>query len=338
MTLPGRGNSSHRRTVQALAAAGIAAAAVVAVLLRTSAQGRPGPRLDFTVFSSAVPRPDGAVWTGSRFLFVQNTANVVWAVSPSGSNGARFAAMPPAHEEARCVLSSGAHGFAPGAFFCHSPDHRIWEFSAAGRRRLFAVLPRPGRTADDGAIAFDGVGRYGFALLAATGRSGAGHPPGGGALYAIDSQGRTRRVGDYTGPGGADQLIVAPPHFGSARAEALLTVDAGAADGRLIAVAPDGGERTLTTFPDGPNPIVALNRLGTRLSRRLYLTDDETHNVYVTSAAPLRESAGDVLVGSETRGFFWVVRPRGPGFETVPVGTNFHHAAKHSLEAMILAP
>ncbi|HEV2592034.1 MAG TPA: hypothetical protein VGU02_09090 [Gaiellaceae bacterium] len=241
--------------------------------------------------------------------------------------------MPRAVEEARCVLSPGAHGFPLGAVFCHSPDHRIWEFTANGHRRLVTVLPTSDPTADDGAIAFDEVGRFGFALLAATGRSGAGQPPGG-AVFAIDSRGHARLLGHYTGSGGADQLIVAPARFGSAPGEALLTVDDGATGGRLVAVAPDGSERTLMTFPDGPNPIVRLNSLA---SGRLYLTDDERRYVYVAAAAPLRRYAGDVLIGSETRALFWVVRPNGAGFVAVPVGTNFH-ASKHSLEAITLAP
>jgi hypothetical protein len=243
--------------------------------------------------------------------------------------------MPRAVEEARCVLSPGAHGFPPGAVFCHSPDHRIWEFTSTGRRRLVAVLPTSDATADDGALAFDQVGRFGFALLAATGRSGAGQPPGG-AVYALDARGRTSLVANYTGSGGADQLIVAPANFGSAPGEALLTADAGAT-GRLVAIAPDGSERTLASFPDGPNPIAALDGLATGSNPRLYLTDDETHYVYVASATPLRRYAGDVLVGSETRALFWAVRPSGAGFATVPVGTNFH-ASKHSLEAMIVVP
>jgi len=63
-------------------------------------------------------------------------------------------------------------------------------------------------------------------LLAATGRSG-GLKPAGGVVYAIDRLGHVHRVGNYAGPGGADELVIAPGRFGSVGGDALLTVDAG---------------------------------------------------------------------------------------------------------------
>jgi hypothetical protein len=313
----------------------VAAAALAVAAAAGSAA--PQPALRFRVHVYGVPRPTSLVWTGSRFLIVQNTANTIWSAPAAGAPLRRFASMPKLVEEARCALSPGAHGFPRGALFCHAPNHAIYEFSASGRRTLFATLPVPATPADDGAVAFDTVGRFGYRLLAATGRSGAGRT-GGGALYAIDARGAVDQVAAYPGPGGADELAVAPPTFGSAGGDALLTVDPGSTAGSLVAVAPDGRVRALASFPDGPNPIVVLRSLRARRGAPapgLYVADDETPYVYYASAAPLSRYDGDVLVGTEGHALFWVVAPRGGGYRTIPVGTNLRAAARHSLEAMI---
>ena len=82
---------------------------------------------------------------------------------------------------------------------------------------MFATLPAPYPPAADGALAFDSVGRFGYRLVAATGRSG-GAKPAGGAVYAIGPHGGVHRVGSYAGPGGADELVIAPRQFGSVAA------------------------------------------------------------------------------------------------------------------------
>ncbi len=45
----------------------------------------------------------------------------------------------------------------------------------------------------------------------------------------------------------------------------------------------------------------------------LYVTDTLSHDVYVAPASELKPFAGDVVVGSELRGLFWVLQPRGGG-------------------------
>ena len=108
------------------------------------------------------------VWTGKRFLYVENTTNVVWAAGPRLT---KFASMPKIVEETRCRLSPGTHGFAPGAVYCHAPDNVIYRIDANGKVNVFARLPDT--LISDGALAFDTFGSFGFRLLAATGRSGA---------------------------------------------------------------------------------------------------------------------------------------------------------------------
>ncbi|MBV9363494.1 MAG: hypothetical protein JOY89_04605 [Solirubrobacterales bacterium] len=284
---------------------------------------------------------DSIVWTGRRFLYVQNTKNTVWAAPPAGRPLHQFATMPALVEETRCVLSPGRRGFAPGAIFCHSPDNKIYEISPDGSKKtVFATLHAPYPPAADGALAFDIVGRFGYRLLAATGRSG-GPKPAGGLVYAIDPHRHVQQVGGYAGPGGADELAIAPRRFGSAAGDALLTVDAGASGGAVVAVDPRGRARTIATFPYGPNPIAPIPTLPSGAVRTsapfpgLYVNDDKTGYTYMAPAASLARYAGDVIVGTESpRALFWILRPTGNGFAEIPLRDNV--PAGTSLEQAII--
>ena len=144
---------------------------------------------------------DSVVWTDRQFLYVQNTKDTVWAAPPTGRPLHTFATMPRLVEETRCILSPGRHGFPRGAIFCHSPDNKIYEISPDGSKvTVFATLPAPYPPAADGALAFDSGGRFGYRLLAATGRSG-GPEPAGGRAYTIDPRGHVQQIGRYAGPG-----------------------------------------------------------------------------------------------------------------------------------------
>ncbi len=102
------------------------------------------PTLRFDVVTKTTQKMDSLVWTGRQFLYVQNTANTVWAAPPAGHPLAQFAAMPKLVEETRCVLSPGRRGFPPGAIFCHSPDNKVYEISPSGSSvTVFASLPAP---------------------------------------------------------------------------------------------------------------------------------------------------------------------------------------------------
>lgn len=253
----------------------------------------------------------------------------------------RFAQMPRLVEETRCVLSAGRHGFPSGAIFCHSPDNKIYEISADGSREtVFATLPAHYPPAADGALAFDTVGRFGYRLLAATGRSG-GAKPAGGQVDAVDAHGRVQRVGRYAGPGGADELVIAPRRFGSVGGDALLTVDAGGGGGRVVALNFRGRTRAIAIMPRGLSPIAAIPTVPggpARTTRApvpgLYLTDDKTGDTYMAPAAALARYAGDVIVGTESpRARFWILAPRGQGFTDTPLRNNL--AAGTSLEQAI---
>lgn len=271
--------------------------------------------LHFRVFANTGLRLTDIVWTGGQFLYIENTTNRVFAAGPAGMPLQPFAAMPRRVEETRCVISPGSHGFPARAIYCHAPDNKIYRLSPGGTHvSLFAVLPHAPRS--DGALTFDSEGRFGYTLLAATGRSG-GPRPRGGAVFAIDHAGRVRRIGKYSNPGGADEIAVAPASFGAASGQVLLPVDAGRR-GSLVAMDASGRTRTLVHLPDGPNPIAVLvpGRTPPAGVARpgLYVTDTTSHRIFFAPAAALRRFRGDVLIGSELRGLFWVVRPRGRGF------------------------
>jgi len=298
------------------------------------------PMLTFHVVTKTTQKLDSLLWTGRQFLYVQNTANTVWAAPPAGRPLHRFATMPRLVEETRYVLSPRRHGFPPGAIYCHAPDNKIYEISSDGtHERVLASLPAPYPPAADGALAFDGVGRFGYRLLAATGRSGSSSAAGG-VVYAIDASGHVQRVGTYPGPGGADELVIAPRRFGSVAGDALLTVDAGGSGGAVVAMTPSGRTRPIATLPAGPNPIAAIPRLPSATGRTsaprpgLYLNDDKTGYTYMAPAPSLARYAGDVIVGTESpRGLFWILRPRGKGFARIPLRDNL--AGGTSLEQAI---
>jgi hypothetical protein len=300
----------------------------------------PRPTLRFQVITKTTQKLDSIVWTGRQFLYVQNTRNTVWAAPPAGWPLQQFAKMPALVEETRCILSPGRQGFPPGAIFCHSPDNKIYEITPDGSKvTVFATLPAPYPPAADGALAFDRVGRFGYRLLAATGRSG-GAKPAGGLVYAIDAHGHVQHVGSYAGPGGTDELVIAPRRFGSVAGDALLTVDAGASGGAVVALDPSGRTRTIATLPIGVNPIAPIPKLPSRTGKTrapspgLYLNDDKTGYTYMAPAASLARYAGDVVVGTESpRALFWILKPNGNRFAEIPLRDNL--PAGTSLEQAI---
>jgi hypothetical protein len=289
----------------------LAAAVLTALLVATASSGATPIRA--SVFDHTGLRLTDIVWTGDTFLYVQNTTNAVWT---KGTPPTLFASMPRVVEETRCKLSPGAHGFPAGFLFCHSPDNVIYQVRLAdGTVGVFARLPT--KAISDGALDFDGVGRFGYRLLAATGRSGAGNRRGG-TVFAVSAGGTVQTVGRYTARGGADELLVVPRS-----GVAMLTVDAGKR-GALVVMDAAGHTRTIATLADGPNPIVAVPataRAPAGAPAGMYVTDTNSTNVFFVPDAKLRAYAGSLLVGSELHGLFWRVTPRGNAFsvQRVPI-------------------
>ncbi len=232
----------------------VALLALAAFVLAFSASAA-SPTISFQVYARTGRDLDSIVWTGTQFLYVENTANIVWSAPPSGLPLSQFASMPKLVEETRDACSRRERTGFPSRclIFCHSPDNKIYEISADGSSTtVFATLPAPYPPAADGALAFDTVGRFGYQLVAATGRSGANQALGG-QVFTIGAGGAVAQVGSYAGPG-ADELIIAPAGFGTIGGDVLLTLDGGAATGELVAMNAAGQTRTLATPPRRPQP------------------------------------------------------------------------------------
>jgi hypothetical protein len=305
--------------------------AVLASATVVAAAAGPPPLVKVSVFADTGIKLTDIVWTGSRFLYLEHTANTVWAAGPRGLPVTRFASMPKHSEETRCRLSPGSHGFAPGDVYCHAPDNTIYRISPDGSR-VTAFAHLPDTATSDGALAFDTTGRFGYELIAATGRSGKtklAHA----AVYAISPSGRVRTVADFYELGGADEVLVAPSNFGTAAGSAILTVDGGST-GELIAIDPLGAVRTLARLPDGPNPIVAITSSIAppgKARAGLYVTDTNSQKVFFAAASQFARYAGDLVVETELKGQLWLVRPHGTGFLTRRLPTDLP-SAKYNLE------
>jgi hypothetical protein len=311
--------------------------AVASLVVATGAWAS-SPPVRATVFAHTRRDVDSVVWTGRQFLYIVLTRNTVWAAPPAGLPVRAFVAMKVLAEETRCIASPGTHGFPTGVIFCHSPDNEIYEISADGSRiRVFARLPAPYPPASDGALTFDDVGRFGYELIGATGRSGAAKPSGG-TVYTIDSSARVREVAGYEGPGGADEVMIAPTNFGPLAGDVLLTVDAGPSGGHLVAMTPSGQTRTLASFPgDGPNPILQIPETVATSgipAPGIYMSDDTTGDIYYVSASQLARFAGDLFVATERDGHFWIFAPDGDGVRAVAVANTLRHGG-HGLEGAI---
>jgi hypothetical protein len=307
---------------------------IAATAFSTAARGQ--APVHFDVFADTGIKLTGVLWSGSSFLYVENTTNAIFAGDANGGPLEPFAKLPKMTEETRCVVAPEGYGFPAGQIYCHVPDNRIFRISPDGKTvTLFASLPT--KTTSDGMLDFDRVGRFGHRLVAATGRSGSAGAKGG-AVYTIDKAGTVRHIGDYPGPGGADGLIVAPAGFGSAAGSALLTVDPGPKGGTVVAMDAKGRTRTIASLPTGPNPIVAVGRAGGSEAPKagFYVADTNTHKVYFASAAQLASYVGGVVVGAELQPSFWAIRPHGGGFVTTKLETDLP-AAKYNFESAYYA-
>ena len=180
--------------------------------------------------------------------------------------------------------SPGDHGWAAADVYCHAPHGGIWRVGVDGSTTAFATLPDA--RLQDGAIAFDTAGGFGYALLAASG----GSASQGGTVFAVGPAGGVAGVGAYPGPGGADNVELAPARFGSASSQLLIAIDSRSKGGRVLAMAPGGAVRTLVTVSRGINPIVVIGRGDAPRGAAkpgLYLTDTLSKNAYFAPAAQL---------------------------------------------------
>jgi hypothetical protein len=275
--------------------------------------------LSFSLFAHTDLPLGQVVWTGTSFLYVAETQGKI-----ERSDGTTFATLDQGGEEMRCAPQP-AH-YWPAGIYCHTPDNRILRFGPDGSGPTeLARLPET--AGSDGALAFDTVGRFGYALLAA----GGGSASDGGAVYAVRRSGQVQKLGTYPGPGGADEIAIAPKKFGGASGALLLSIDVGGKSGRLLAFDRRGTTRVIIdALGDGFNPIAVLT---TSRTGRVYITDTISRDVLF---APTAGMSG-VLVGTELSGRFWLVRASGAGFTTAEVATNLT-APHYNLEGATFVP
>jgi hypothetical protein len=284
-----------------------------------SAQAAPAaPVLQFRPFV-ATPLPlDAIAWSGSAFKYGGEAKRMLMTSSATGQQLRQLVSLPRNGGEIRCVTSPGMHGFAADAVYCHTANAEIYRIGTDHTPHLLARLPTNSTT--DGALAFDNVGAFGYALLAASG----GSTTTGGAVYAVASSGQVRQIGAYTGPGGAENLAIAPAGFGPAAGQVLISVDQVNQHGRLLAMNAQGKVRVLLSgLANGLNPLVVITGVrqsgGQGPAPGLYLAEWISRRVLFAPAAELRAFVGDVLVGTEHGGQLIVVRPSGSGYQFIQV-------------------
>jgi hypothetical protein len=222
----------------------------------------------------------------------------------------------------RCVASPATHGFPADTVFCAISNGDIFRIGAHDTvPTLFAHLPTT--EPSDGALAVDTVGAFGYALVAASG----GSSQQGGAVFIVSASGQARQVGTYAGPGGADNIAIAPRSFGAFAGQVLIAEDEDNTHGHLLAMSPSGTVRVLMTLPpaNGLNPIVVIS--GTHGAAGgpapgLYLSEWLGRRVLFAPASQFAPYVGDVLVGTEHNAQFFLVQPSGTGVSATPVHSN----------------
>jgi hypothetical protein len=297
------------------------------------------PRLTFSVFAhTGLPLGD-MLWTGPLFVYTAEGRRAVYTMDASGQGLRVRTNVPQNNGEMRCILSPGVHGFAAHAIYCHAAQGAIYRIDTTNWTvRQIAQIPTP-KAGSDGALTYDAGGAFGYTLLAATGGSDAGS---GGTVYAVQTGGGVRRIGTYSGPGGAENLAMAPRGFGSAAGQVLITIDQHNRHGRLLAMDAHGQVRTLAGgLTWGLNPIVSApsaSGMATSTVRPgLYLADWLSHDVFFTPAAALRAYAGDLLVSTELGNQLYVLRPQGSHYSLTLLATNLQKSKSNYEGACFVA-
>jgi hypothetical protein len=160
-------------------------------------------------------------------------------------------------------------------------------------------------------------------------------------VYTISASGQVAQVGTYSNPGGADEVMIAPAGFGPIGGDALLTVDAGATSGTIVAMNATGQATTIAVLPGGPNPIAVIPAATSTAPGQppagFYVTNDINPDLYFAPASGFGGYAGDILVGTENTAHFWILEPRGNRIVRLAVRHNLR-GGNYSLEGGIFVP
>lgn len=283
-----------------------------------------GPMLAFKLFVDPnLPKLGQVVWTGRSFVYISELQGRIRSSDPLGKAVVPFASFDQGGEEMRCAPSPGG-AWLPG-LFCHTADNRVMNISWDGTKvTQFAQLPPAAGRESDGGIAFDHVGKFGRRMLVSSG----GSDTNGGSIYAVSNAGVVSLIGSYPGPGGADNIVVAPAKFGAVGGSVLIARDQTKVAGTVLAMNRRGGVQVLAShIGNGVNTIQVLvpqprRRAPGSAVPGLYFGDQASGNVYFAPAAPLRRFSGDILVAGEEHAWFWVLRPQGKKFQLLRLRTN----------------
>jgi len=274
----------------------------------------------FTLFVQTDLPLGQATWTGREWLWNAENLGRIEAADADGRNVRPLASFDQGGEELRCAVPPNR--FWPDGVYCHTPDNRVVRLNRDGSNLTqLATLPAGGNS--DGGLVFDDVGRFGYALLVSTGGSGSD----GGQVFAVRKDGRVQTIGAYPGPGGADEIAVAPAVFGTAGGWCLLSIDKDSTSGRVLAIDRKGNVKTIASgLGNGLNPIVVIRPAPKTRSPGpapgLYLADTASRQIWFAPASAFDELSGRVLVGTELTGDFWLLEPNGAGFDALPFATD----------------
>jgi hypothetical protein len=330
-----------RRVSIAARLGAVAAATAVSLFAAPAAVPSNGPSLHFSTFVSSDLPLGQIVWTGDRFLYVAEgrpTLGVIETSDGAGRNVATFASFDQGGEEMRCYPAPVQPAYWPQGVYCHTPDNRILRVSSDGSS-VTQLARLPVSNNSDGSLAFDTVGRFGYALLAATG----GSASSGGQVFAIRTSGKVETIGSYPGPGGAENAAVAPAKFGSASGQLLLALDQDHVSGSVLAIDRKGKVQTVATgLGNGLNPIMVVKAPPAKPpagapAAGVYLADTVSKKVFFAAASDLKGFGGSVLVGAELTGQLWLIHPLGTGFSALPVTTDLP-AQAYNLEGSTYVP
>jgi hypothetical protein len=293
---------------------------VLAVIAATpSATAASGPTLHFVTFVTTYLPLGDVTWTGSQFLYNAENLGKIESSDAAGHNIKEFASFDQGGEEMRCHPE--ALKYWPDGIYCHTPDNRIVRFNNDGSG-MTEIARLPATENSDGAMAFDTTGRFGYAMLAATG----GSSSSGGQVFSIRKTGKVTLIGSYPGGGGADSIAIAPPRFGRQSGSVLIAIDEDHVQGRVLAMDRKGNVEAIATgLGNGLNPIVVVEaspakRAAGAPAAGVYFSDTLTMSVFFAPASGLKSFVGGVLVGSELTAEMWLIRPKAAGgFEALPV-------------------
>ena len=296
--------------------------ALVACAVAGAAGGAPAP-VRFTLFVQTDLPLGGIARTPGGWVYTSENTGRFRASDARGRGLKELAQIEQGGEEVRCEASPGGAGFVKGALYCHFPDDRIVRLRANGTFDVVAILPHA--FAADGAMAFDTGGLFARGgIVAATG----GSASNGGEVYVVRGNGRVRRVGAYPGPGGAENLVIAPS---SVRPRVSLGRPCDRPDGRLRSRA--GGRATRPGArarrrarqrrqPDRGDPGLAERAPAAVTAAGAVHRGHPPQERVCRNGRPAPPYVNTIVVGTELTGDFWTIRSNAAGYRATPLPTS----------------